>query len=578
MPVELRPRRSKATAPAESAAVEETPKPKVAKTPKSTKRKATEDDSPAVTKKQKSVKTPAKSKDVADTAAEAEVSTPAPKAKKAKAPAKKKDTDDAAPEAAEKPTPKPKKEKTPAKPNETLQPTVAETPKPASKATPKSTAKETTTSAVKETPKPAGKVTPKSAPKSSVKETPKPAGKAAPKSAAKYTPKPVAEETDETPAPKSKAKQEKTPKKTPAKATPAKATPAKATPAKATPAKSAQKSGKQAEPEQTVEDQDNTVQEADNDATVAAEEKAFSDEEVDEQTKALVMTVDSGDEDEQASGVITFEQGQDVGIIPDVSKELSKKEKKKEKKALKASSSQTKEETGVIYIGRLPHGFYEHEMKNYFSQFGPIRNLRVSRNKKTGKAKHFAFVEFEEASTAEIVAKTMDNYLLFGHILKCSVIPKAQVHKDLFKGSNKRFKSIPWNKMQGKEMERPKLEKQWERSINLENKKRAARAKRLEALGYEFNAPELKSVTEAKAIADREEAPKAIEAPPPAAEAQTETTPAQNVEESTVEEQKEDVEATPAKKATRGRGRPAKTPQKVAAAAETPRKTRRTKA
>jgi nucleolar protein 15 len=32
------------------------------------------------------------------------------------------------------------------------------------------------------------------------------------------------------------------------------------------------------------------------------------------------------------------------------------------------------------------------------------------------------------------------NYLLFGHILKCSVIPKEQVHKDLFKGSNKRFK------------------------------------------------------------------------------------------------------------------------------------------
>lgn len=35
------------------------------------------------------------------------------------------------------------------------------------------------------------------------------------------------------------------------------------------------------------------------------------------------------------------------------------------------------------------------------------------------------------------------NYLLFGHILKCSVIPKAQVHKDLFKGSNKRFKVSP---------------------------------------------------------------------------------------------------------------------------------------
>lgn len=32
------------------------------------------------------------------------------------------------------------------------------------------------------------------------------------------------------------------------------------------------------------------------------------------------------------------------------------------------------------------------------------------------------------------------NYLLFGHILKCSVVPKAQVHDDLFKGGNKRFK------------------------------------------------------------------------------------------------------------------------------------------
>lgn len=337
------------------------------------------------------MKTPAKTKDVTDAPTEvAEISTPAPKSAKkaktpAKTPAKKKDVEEGAPEVAEKPTPKPKKDKTPAKPKETPQPAVADTPKPASKATPKSVAKET--------PKTANKATPKSAlksgAKSTVKETPKPANKATPKSVSKETPKSATKEADETPAPKPTAKQEKTPKKTPAKATPA---------------KSAKKAAKKAEPEQIVEEQEKIVQEVENDATAAEEEQASSDEEVDEQTKALVLAVDSGDEDEQASGVITFEQGQDVGTIPDVSKELSKKEKK----ALKAASSKTKEETGVIYIGRLPHGFYEHEMKNYFSQFGPIKNLRVSRNKKTGRAKHFAFVEFEEASTAEIVAKTMD--------------------------------------------------------------------------------------------------------------------------------------------------------------------------
>jgi nucleolar protein 15 len=131
-------------------------------------------------------------------------------------------------------------------------------------------------------------------------------------------------------------------------------------------------------------------------------------------------------------------------------------------------------------------------------------------------------------------------------------------------------------------MERPKLEKQWERSIKRENKKRAARAKKLQALGYEFNAPELKSVTEAKTVAGAE-APKAVEPPPPAAEPEAEAVLTKEaveeaVEEGIAEKPQAEVEATPAKKATRGRGRPAKTPQKAAATAETPRKTRRTKA
>jgi nucleolar protein 15 len=40
------------------------------------------------------------------------------------------------------------------------------------------------------------------------------------------------------------------------------------------------------------------------------------------------------------------------------------------------------EERGTIYLGRIPHGFYEDEMKGYFSQFGDVTRLRLSRNKK----------------------------------------------------------------------------------------------------------------------------------------------------------------------------------------------------
>ena len=41
----------------------------------------------------------------------------------------------------------------------------------------------------------------------------------------------------------------------------------------------------------------------------------------------------------------------------------------------------------------------------------------------------------------------MDNYLLMGHILRCKVIPKNDVHPELWIGSNKKFKRIPYNKI-----------------------------------------------------------------------------------------------------------------------------------
>jgi nucleolar protein 15 len=38
--------------------------------------------------------------------------------------------------------------------------------------------------------------------------------------------------------------------------------------------------------------------------------------------------------------------------------------------------------TGVIYIGHLPFGFFEEEMRKFLSQFGTVLRLKLSRNKK----------------------------------------------------------------------------------------------------------------------------------------------------------------------------------------------------
>jgi nucleolar protein 15 len=52
------------------------------------------------------------------------------------------------------------------------------------------------------------------------------------------------------------------------------------------------------------------------------------------------------------------------------------------KKRLKKAQNLEKMTPGTIYIGRIPHGFFEPQMRAYFSQFGEITRLRLSRNKK----------------------------------------------------------------------------------------------------------------------------------------------------------------------------------------------------
>ena len=91
----------------------------------------------------------------------------------------------------------------------------------------------------------------------------------------------------------------------------------------------------------------------------------------------------------------------------------------------------------------IPHGFYEHQMKAYFSQFGAVTKLRMARNKRTGASKHFAFVEFESDAVADIVARTMNKYLMFNHILEVRVVPQDQLHPNLWKNHSRRFKIIP---------------------------------------------------------------------------------------------------------------------------------------
>jgi nucleolar protein 15 len=55
---------------------------------------------------------------------------------------------------------------------------------------------------------------------------------------------------------------------------------------------------------------------------------------------------------------------------------------------------------GTIYIGHLPKGFNENELKKFFSQFGQVSKLRVSRSAKTARPRGYAFLEFQDKDVA----------------------------------------------------------------------------------------------------------------------------------------------------------------------------------
>lgn len=182
------------------------------------------------------------------------------------------------------------------------------------------------------------------------------------------------------------------------------------------------------------------------------------------------------------------------------------------------STSGSDEASRVIYIGQLPHGFFEEQLKGecfwlfghpcysprdsqvmldangifagFFDQFGLVTRLRVSRNKKTGKAKHYAFVEFQSAEVATIAAEAMDNYMMFKQKLRVNVVKTADVHPLLFKGANKKFHAIPRQKLSREQHNRERTAEEDVLRVKKAIAKDKKRQQRIKAAGidYEYEA------------------------------------------------------------------------------------------
>ncbi len=110
----------------------------------------------------------------------------------------------------------------------------------------------------------------------------------------------------------------------------------------------------------------------------------------------------------------------------------------------------------------------------------------MSRNRRTGASKHYAFLKFESEDVADIVQRTMDKYLLFGHILAVKRVPKERVHPDMMRDSGKKFKKIPWGKIEARGLAVPRSREVWDRRVKREEERREKLRKVCEDYGYEM--------------------------------------------------------------------------------------------
>lgn len=108
--------------------------------------------------------------------------------------------------------------------------------------------------------------------------------------------------------------------------------------------------------------------------------------------------------------------------------------KKRKQQVKKVPKVEEKKETesGVVFISHLPHGFYDRELKAFFSQFGKLSRVSVPRSENTGAVCGYGYLEFRVPEVAKIAANTMNGYLVKGKILKCEYVPKERLSEKMF--------------------------------------------------------------------------------------------------------------------------------------------------
>ena len=152
--------------------------------------------------------------------------------------------------------------------------------------------------------------------------------------------------------------------------------------------------------------------------------------------------------------------------------------------------------TGVVYVGHLPWGFIDSTLKKYFSQFGNITRIISPKSSKTGRSVGYAFIEFEDEETARIAAKTMNNYILFEKILKCSFVEDKKKYDRIFLKWKKKFEFKERYKIHCENLSKKKSNEQIKEMVQGLLDREEQRREKMKELGIKYEYKGFKEIVE----------------------------------------------------------------------------------
>ncbi|XP_031503919.1 uncharacterized RNA-binding protein C1827.05c-like [Nymphaea colorata] len=147
--------------------------------------------------------------------------------------------------------------------------------------------------------------------------------------------------------------------------------------------------------------------------------------------------------------------------------------------------------SSVLYIGRIPHGFYEEQMQGFFKQFGTIKRLRLARNRKTGNSKHYGFIKFESPEVAKIVADCMHNYLLFEHMLQVHVVPSERVHPNMWKQAKQKYDPSRGRRLERMRHNKDRTAEEHKKLVEAIMRRDLKRRKKIKAACIDYECPDM---------------------------------------------------------------------------------------